>query len=48
MKSPEQWATWIVAYMQKHPAKTLEDTLSQIAEIAKMIQNDATAKPTIQ
>lgn len=50
MKTPDEWATWIIAYMQKNPVDTLQAATDQIEHIVKLVQDDAVPAetPTVQ
>lgn len=48
MKTADEWATYIIAYMQQHPVKDLAGATQQIKDLVEMIQKDAVPTPTVQ
>lgn len=45
MKSPDEWATWIIAFMQQNPVKDLDAATKQIKHIVELVQMDCAEKP---
>lgn len=48
MKTSDEWAPIIIAYLQKNPVKNIAEATAQIKGIVEMVQEDCGAIPPLE